>query len=69
LASQPTVSRAFNGLKISCQLLPELKIDMLKTSIGSCVRGRWRKIVRQEYAELARAGFSFAFISFIAAFQ
>jgi hypothetical protein len=33
--SQPIFSRAFNGLKISRQLLPELKIDMLKTSMGS----------------------------------
>jgi len=33
--SQPTFSRALKALNISCQLLPELKIDMLKTSIGS----------------------------------
>jgi len=45
--SQPTFSRGLTGLNISCQLLPELKIDMLKTSIGSWFRLRRWNILRQ----------------------
>jgi hypothetical protein len=35
-----TFSRSGTGLKIRSQLLPELKIDMLNASIGSCRRRR-----------------------------
>ena len=37
-----TFSRCGIGLKIRFQLLPELKIDMFSTSIGSCQRRRGR---------------------------
>ena len=41
--TQPqTFSRCGIGLKIRFQLLPELKIDMLSTSMGSCQRRRGR---------------------------
>lgn len=41
-----TFSRCGTGLKIRFQLLPELKIDMFSTNIGSCQRRRGRNHFR-----------------------
>jgi hypothetical protein len=47
LHDQPqTFSRSGTGLKMRFQLLPELKSDMLKTSMRSCRRRRARNSFR-----------------------